>query len=185
MSKKSSANKLEIAEKKTASPSSENRGMSGKNKRKLDSNPDNDSVATIVAQQTAAKAMKEKRPPSGYQLYLSQRSAEMKKNGEDPAGFMTSNHWKTMTDAEKGKWNDKAVQNKHKLLKESGQLETVSRIKRTPSSFILFCNDKRKTLDKTLSFKETGSELGSLWRDLPAAEKDVYVKRAAEQRKKK
>jgi hypothetical protein len=47
-----------------------------------------------------------------------------------------------------------------------------------PGPYIIFCNEKRPTLKKGLSFGEAGKELGKMWRALSDGERAKYQAKA-------
>ena len=71
---------------------------------------------------------------------------------------------------------------KAKAAKKAGVKKAKKTSTRGPSSFFIFCAEKRAEVKKahpTFAVTEIGAELGRLWRALSADKKDAYTKKAA------
>jgi len=131
------------------------------------------------------------------------REEHKKKHPEASVNFSEfskkcSERWKTMSQKEKGKFEDMAKQDK---VRYEGEMEHYippkgikkKRIKdpnapkRPPSAFFLFCADFRakvKGEHPGLSIGSTAKKLGEMWNGLSAEDKQPYEKKAAKLKEK-
>ncbi|KAI3354101.1 hypothetical protein L3Q82_018653, partial [Scortum barcoo] len=109
-----------------------------------------------------------------------------------------SERWKTMSQKEKGKFEDMAKLDKVRYEREmknyippKGQkkkrFKDPNAPKRPPSAFFLFCADFRSKVkgeNPGLSIGDTAKKLGAMWNDSPSEDKQPYEKKAAKLKEK-
>lgn len=152
--------------------------------------------------------VKDPRKPRGkmssYAFFVQTCREEHKKKHPDASVNFSefskkcSERWKTMSQKEKGKFEDLAKQDKVRYEREmknyippKGQrkkrFKDPNAPKRPPSAFFLFCADRRpkiKAENPGLSIGDTAKKLGEMWNGLTPEEKQPYEKNAAKMKDK-
>ncbi|XP_043913098.1 high mobility group protein B3 [Protopterus annectens] len=139
---------------------------------------------------------------SAYAFFVQTcREEHKKKNPDVPVNFADfsrrcSERWKTMSEKEKGKFDDLAKADKMRYdreMKDFGPVKGGKRRKdpnapkRPPSGFFLYCSEFRpkiKGSNPGLSIGEIAKKLGEAWNNLSEAEKEPYVNKAGKLKEK-
>lgn len=141
---------------------------------------------------------------SSYAFFVQTcREEHKKKHPEASVNFSEfskkcSERWRTMSQKEKGKFEDLAKQDKVRFERDmkdyippQGQkrkrIKDPNAPKRPPSAFFLFCADLRpkiKVENPGLSIGNTAKKLGEMWNSLTAEEKQPYERNGAKLKEK-
>lgn len=131
------------------------------------------------------------------------REEHKKKHPEASVNFSEfskkcSERWKTMSQKEKGKFEDMAKQDKVRYDREmknydppkgakKKRYKDPNAPKRPPSAFFLFCADFRSKVkgeNPGLSIGDTAKKLGQMWNDSSSEERQPYEKKAQKLKEK-
>ncbi|CAI5799315.1 High mobility group B3 [Podarcis lilfordi] len=139
---------------------------------------------------------------SAYAFFVQTcREEHKKKNPEVPVNFAEfskkcSERWKTMSNKEKGKFDEMAKADKvryEREMKDYGpakggkKKKDPNAPKRPPSGFFLFCSEFRPNIKSTnpgISIGDVAKKLGEMWNNLSDGEKQPYNNKAAKLKEK-
>jgi len=135
-----------------------------------------------------------KRAPNAYILFANDHRKQVKERYPNAnigdTGRILGEMWRALSDREKEKYNKKSALRKEELLRSPIMVSpkrspkassTKERVKRAPSAYIIFCNEKREQVKRDhpgASFGEIGKILGQMWRGLSEREKEKYTKKS-------
>ena len=144
---------------------------------------------------TKPKPNKAKRPLSAYMLYCAEARGSLTEGLTAPEqAKLLGAQWKSLDEGEKSKFENLAREAKEAASKEkekekmissrmsgdgrTGGTKTKTKAKRTPSAYLLFCSEARKSSEyeslRGLKVTEQAKELGAAWKSLGEEERSKY-----------
>lgn len=135
-----------------------------------------------------------KKPLSSYMFYCKHSRTSIKEDNPEATfgqiGKLLGNTWKSMSKADKKKYEDMAAEDKERYKEEGGVLGRGAKAKskntgpkRPLSAYLYFSQVRRPELQSEnpeLKFAELGRLVGQAWKDCDADDRKVYDSKAAE-----